>query len=99
MSSKELSPKSHVIDITSEKQFDELKNENKFIILLKTAPAWCGPCQQIDPVYEELAEKSANEIVFTKVDVSDESPDWLDDHFRQGGVPQFHFYLYGTQQL
>ena len=34
--------------------------------------SWCGPCQRITPVFEELAKEYAGQIVVYKVDVDKE---------------------------
>lgn len=55
---------------------------------------WCGPCQQIAPLFEQLSNKYIN-IQFVKVDV-----DKLSDVAQKQGVtamPTFYVYLNGTK--
>ena len=55
---------------------------------------WCGPCQQIKPLYHQLAIDYPN-IIFTAVDVDDN-----EDTASAAGVsamPTFQFYKNGIK--
>lgn len=55
---------------------------------------WCGPCQQIAPLFEQLSNKYIN-MQFIKVDV-----DKLSDVAKKQGIaamPTFHIYLNGSK--
>ncbi|MHC1585868.1 MAG: thioredoxin [Candidatus Syntropharchaeia archaeon] len=39
------------------------------VIVIDCWAAWCGPCQMIAPIIEELAREYAGKIVFGKLDV------------------------------
>ncbi|PFH57683.1 hypothetical protein XA68_14693 [Ophiocordyceps unilateralis] len=56
-----------VIQITLEKQFDELLNSNSKVAVDFFAE-WCGPCKVISPIFELLSTQFP-EIVFLSVDV------------------------------
>ena len=52
--------------IEKETEFEEIiKNEK---VLVDFYATWCGPCQLISPILEEL-EKENNEVTIVKVDV------------------------------
>jgi thioredoxin 1 len=57
------------IDIT-EAQFAQTIEEND-IVFVDFWAAWCGPCRQFAPVYQQVSEKFP-EIAFTKVDTEAE---------------------------
>lgn len=46
---------------------------------------WCGPCQMMGPVFEELAEEFKGKLQFTKVNVDDEIE--LASKFEVQGIP------------
>lgn len=54
----------------SENDFAQLIEEND-IVLVDFWAAWCGPCRQFAPVYEQISEKF-EDVVFAKVDTEAE---------------------------
>ncbi|KAJ1977235.1 thioredoxin trx1 [Dimargaris xerosporica] len=57
-----------VLDITSEKEFEEILAQNELVVVDFYA-TWCGPCKMIAPYIENtLAPANAN-VKFIKVDV------------------------------
>ncbi|GAA3674042.1 thioredoxin family protein [Arthrobacter ginkgonis] len=57
------------IDIT-EAQFAQTIEENG-IVFVDFWAAWCGPCRQFAPVYQQVSEKFPD-VAFTKVDTEAE---------------------------
>ena len=51
--------------------FEEIKNSNK-TVLLDFYADWCGPCQMVSPIVDEIAEENAGVLV-GKINVDKES--------------------------
>jgi thioredoxin 1 len=57
-------------DITTEDFTDEVET-SVLPVLVDFWAEWCGPCKQLAPRIEELAEEFDGEMKFVKVDVDD----------------------------
>ena len=77
------------ISITPENHEAEIKHSNKPIILDIYA-TWCGPCQQMEPILEELEKELGHEYVFAKLNV-DEAREISIKEYGVTSVPTFVF--------
>ncbi len=68
--------------------FEELSKNNELLVVDFWAP-WCGPCKQLAPYIEELAEKYAGKIAVGKCDI-DENPE-LPGQFGVRNIPTILF--------
>ncbi len=59
------------IKITN-KNFKEEVLESKQPVLIDFWAAWCGPCQMVAPIIEELAEEYSGKVKVGKVNVDEE---------------------------
>ena len=57
--------------------------------------AWCGPCRQVAPVMEEIAEQYDGAVKVAKVDVDAEQE--LAGHFQISSIPTIAFFEPGEQ--
>ncbi len=71
------------LTITKENFEDEVMNSDK-TVLLDFWATWCGPCQMVSPLVEEIATENS-EIKVGKVNV-DEQPE-LAQSFRIESIP------------
>jgi len=74
-----------VITITANNFEAEVKNSDK-PVLIDFWAAWCGPCQMVAPVIEQLAAEIPN-IKFGKVNVDEERE--LQSMFAVASIPTF----------
>ena len=58
-------------DLT-EQNFDEALIANHGLVMVDFWAEWCGPCQAIAPLLEELAEASEGRVTLMKVNVDAE---------------------------
>ena len=41
------------------------------LVVKRYTAAWCGPCKQLAPVFEELQNEMLNEVMFRTIDVDE----------------------------
>jgi thioredoxin 1 len=76
------------ITITKENIEQEIA-QSQLPIILDVYATWCGPCQQMAPVFEELEKELSGKIKFAKLNV-DEARE-LSIHYGVTSVPTFVF--------
>jgi thioredoxin 1 len=74
----------HLKQIT-DANFDQELGSSSQVALLDFFATWCGPCKQIAPLIDEIAEDYAGRVVVAKIDI-DQNPR-LKDRFGIRGVP------------
>lgn len=77
------------VSITPENHEVEIKHSNKPIILDIYA-TWCGPCQQMNPIIEELESEFGDTYKFAKLNV-DEAREISIKEYGVTSVPTFVF--------
>lgn len=81
-----------VINITKDNFEKEIKQFDKPVVIDVYA-TWCGPCQQIKPIFTDLAKEFEGRCKFSALNV-DEARD-LSIMFGVTSVPTFIFYFNG----
>ena len=74
--------------ITNENVEQEI-NQSKLPVLLDVYATWCGPCQQMAPVFDELEKELGDKCKFAKLNV-DEARE-LSIQYGVTSVPTFVF--------
>ena len=73
----------------TESEFDAEATKSTLPVVVDFYAIWCGPCRQLAPTMDSLAEQYAGKIKFVKVNV-DESPK-LAQQFQVEGIPMLVF--------
>lgn len=69
---------------------------SKLVVLDFTAK-WCGPCQKLAPILEELAKKHGSKVCFYKCDVPKRAAPGLAHARGVTRLPALHFFKDGEQ--
>lgn len=77
-----------MISITKQ-NFKEVIEEAAKPVVLDIFATWCGPCQYMTPILEELEEELGDKYVFAKLNV-DEARD-IAVEYKVSSVPTFVF--------
>lgn len=78
----------------NKKNFEEVIKNNEKVIVDFWA-GWCMPCKMMTPIFENLAKKFQNQILFSKVNV-DEEPE-LAEKFQIMSIPAFIIFKNGNK--
>ena len=65
--------------------FKEEIEESKIPVIIDFWASWCGPCQMMGPVFEELSGDYENKIKFAKISTEEEQE--LANQFQIQGIP------------
>ncbi len=76
------------VHITQENLETEVKKSDKPVIIDVYA-TWCGPCQQMMPIFEELEKELGDKYKFVKLNVDDARE--LSIKYGVSSVPTFVF--------
>ena len=70
---------------TNDADFDQDINSQKVPVVVDFGADWCGPCKQLDPILEEIAEENTDKLKVFKINI-DENP-MVPQKFGVRGIP------------
>jgi thioredoxin 1 len=79
-----------IIHVESEEDFNKALKEGKPIIA-KFWAEWCGPCQRMKPIFEAVANKHSDKVVFVSVNEKYKDKHNLLSKYNITGFPTFVF--------
>ena len=77
----------------TDQNFEEEVEKSKLPVLVDFWAIWCGPCQMMGPIIEELAEKFEGKMKIGKINV-DENPETA-KKYEVLGIPSLKFFKNG----
>ena len=75
--------------------FEEEVLNSEVPVLVDFWAEWCGPCRQVAPVMDQIAEEYEGKVKVAKIDVDAESA--LAGHFGISSIPTIAFFEPGEQ--
>lgn len=79
--------------VINKDNFETEIKTSKLPIIIDVYATWCGPCQQMEPIFKELEEEFKDKCLFASLNV-DEARD-ISIIFGVTSVPTFVFYNNG----
>ena len=59
--------------VTNDENFDKDISSQKVPVLVDFGAEWCGPCKQLDPILEQIAQENTDKLKVFKINI-DENP-------------------------
>jgi len=71
---------------------DKVLNSSQTVVVDVWAP-WCGPCRQMAPLFEQVAEEHGDHARFYKLNADDNQE--LVQHYKVLGIPTMLYFRHG----
>jgi thioredoxin 1 len=65
-------------------------------VLVDFWATWCGPCQMLGPIIDQIAQEQAGELKVVKVNVDEEQA--LSSQYGVASIPTVYIFVYGEQK-
>ena len=59
--------------VTNDENFDKDISSQKVPVIVDFGAEWCGPCKQLDPILEQIAQENTDKLKVFKINI-DENP-------------------------
>ena len=79
---------------TTDENFEKDISEPNFLVLVDFWAEWCGPCKQVGPILEEIANEYESKIKILKINI-DENPQ-TPQKYNVRGIPTLMLFKNGN---
>ncbi len=87
--------KTTVLNLNGESEFSQEVRQNQLPVLVDFWAPWCGPCQMMAPILEELATLMSGKIKIAKVDTEKPENNALANEFSIQSIPNLKLFQNG----
>lgn len=84
-----------VLNINND-NFDQYITENSGVVLLDIWAEWCGPCKQLSPILDEVAEIFDGEVKVLKLNADENQQ--ITEKFKVRGLPTMLVLVNGEEK-
>lgn len=80
-----------MLKISNLQQLKDIMSQTNKLIVIEFGASWCGPCKQIEPVFQNLS-KSFWQHLFYKINIDEsEETQEIADYYSIKSIPTFFF--------
>lgn len=83
-----------LLDITESNIAQVIEGSYKKPVIIDAYAEWCGPCQQMAPLFDSLAQEFSTLYTFAKLNVDDYSD--IANQYKIRSIPTILFFKDGT---
>ncbi|MBU4270107.1 thioredoxin [Candidatus Dependentiae bacterium] len=77
------------VTVLTSQNYDTVITNSTKPVVIDVFAVWCGPCQYMAPIFEELSKELSDKYTFAKVNIDEERE--LSIKFNVSSIPTFIF--------
>lgn len=83
------------LEITTSAQYQEFVKNSEIPVVVDIYATWCGPCQRMHPIFDQLAKEFQGVVRFVKININ--TAKTLSSETRASSIPTFLFFNNGQK--